>query len=146
MIMTHLLGRFSNVYFPKEYQSFAATLTRKVLHSDEKGESAAEKVFGQLCAVDMHTKHAGAEYYKISKRQAVAKKALIIFCSIFGEPVEWPSEEEIRKGKADSLARLNLFSRQGKDKGEGDDDEDEESGEEVAEEDGENGEEGNGQD
>lgn len=42
-----------------------------------------------------------------------AKKAMVLFVAIMGEPVPWPSAEELEAGKEESLERLRKFKRGG---------------------------------
>lgn len=56
--------------------------------------------------VDKHSVPTGKGSYKITKKEVEARKALLVFTTMLGDPVAWPSSEELAGGKEASMARL----------------------------------------
>ena len=110
--MNQLLKKFSAVYLPG-YTPIGATLMRAVYHSVERDEDAADKVFQDLCKVDKHKYFTGKKWYKAKRHAIEARKALIHHTSVFGEPVGWPTPEQLAAGEAVSKERLGTFWKRG---------------------------------
>ena len=113
IVMANLLSLYTAVYLPG-WQELGATLARKFFHSEELDKTAYDQFFKELCDVDKHSVPTGKAKYKISKKEAEAQKALLVFRTMLGEPVPWPSDEELAAGKKASIARLQSFSKQRK--------------------------------
>ena len=148
-----LLSRFSAVYTP-DYQPFQATLLRKLFHSKALEERTADRVFKELCTADKHSVPTGKKHYVAANAAQDARNTAAIYKSILGDPIKWPTAEELSAGKERSVARLQQWvsrmrrlaetesggAEQSYEDDEGDDDEPSEDGEQKAEQEEDEGE------
>ena len=103
-----LLTRFSAVYTP-EYQPLQATLMRKLFHSKALEERPADRMFKALCKSDKHSLKCGLKSYVAANAAQDARMTAAVYKAILGDPVEWPTAEELSAGKERSLARLQQW-------------------------------------
>ena len=139
-----LLRRFSAVYAP-EYQPIQATLMRKLFHSKALEEPTADRMFEELCKADKHSLKVGKRNYVAANAAQDARRTAAVYKVILGDPVSWPTAEELSAGKERSMARLQQWvSRMGRhaetgpcgaeQSDEGDEDDEEDEGHEPSEE------------
>ena len=85
----------------------------------------------------MHSVGTGENNYKHTTKSEEARGALLTFTTILGQPVPWPTPEEVAEGKEASMARQAAFLSRRKSNEDGGE---EEGGEEEVDQGGEGGE------
>ena len=121
--MSVLLDKWSETFTPG-YQNAGATLQRKLMHTVPQKDEVAQLVFREICKYDKHKTNTGLRNYVAADLENEAKKGAIIFRNVLGDPVEWPSAEEVAAGKAKALKTLeDMYSRAKKAKEDGENDE-----------------------
>ena len=103
-----LLTRFSAVYTP-EYQPCQATLMRKLFHSKAVEDRTADRVLKELCEADKHSLWVGKHNYVAANAAQDARRTAAVFRAVLGDPVNWPTPEELSAGKERSIARLQQW-------------------------------------
>lgn len=136
--MSSLLTKWSEVFTP-DHLSAGPTLQRKLMHTKPQDEEVASKVFAEICKYDKHKTTTGQRNYVAAALEDEAKKGAIIFKNVLGDPVQWPTPQEVKAGKAKALKTLDLMYKRTSSKA--DQGEDDEGGVEEAFEDPEDGEE-----
>ena len=102
------LKKFSQVYFP-DHQRAGATLQRKFMGTRSRRHTVAEKVWDEVCKMQKHTNGCGENDYVCETPQEQADRDLAIYRGVVGEPVPWPSKDELKEHRAASLLRLESF-------------------------------------
>ena len=66
-------------------------------------------MFEEICKFDKHKPKTGRLYYVAKQPAKEAQEAMVTYKSVLGDPVEWPTEEELAAGEEASKARIASF-------------------------------------
>ena len=133
--MSKLLKKWSQHYFP-QYQEVGATLQRKLMHTGTQQVEVAKKMFDLVCATDKHRTKTGLDNYVGEDPEVDAQNGDCMYRANIGDPVEWPSPEAMKAGKAKALEDLQAMVCRASKKNGGGEEEEEEDEEGDADSDG----------
>lgn len=109
-----LLRKWGEVYTP-EHQHPLPTLSRKYFATETVDDQNKEKALQLLCDMDGHSKNTARKSYVIPNLDADSRASESVFRNSDGDPMTWPSPEELAAGKVRSHARIQeSFFRQAK--------------------------------
>ena len=101
----NLAKSFAGLYTPG-YQHNLPTLNRKFYHSETDEAEHETPAFNALCQSDKHSSRTGKKTYVCPNPAKDARVGLAFFKHLFGEPVNWPTAEELADGRDKSIARI----------------------------------------
>ena len=103
------MNKWGVVYTPG-FQVPEPTPMRNWYHTcEQEGAGGADAPFASLCDMDGHAEKIGKRRYVASKPERRAMLAKHTFEKHVGEPVKWPTEEELQEGRARSLERIKTW-------------------------------------
>lgn len=95
----------SKEHIGPERTVLTATLIRKIFHTKAKRDDVDKNNLTRVTSHDPHSNAVAENNYVLDKRRIQAAGAEATFRDLCGDPVEWPTEEEIRKSRV-TLATL----------------------------------------
>lgn len=107
------LEKWSHKFFPN-HQEVGATLQRKLMHTKPQQQDVAQKVFDEICAFDKHRTQTGLTNYVAKQLEVEAQKGAIIYRNVIGDPVDWPTPEQLKAGKKKALKALQELTTRAK--------------------------------
>lgn len=129
--VSQFLRRFALTYLPA-HEAANCNLIRKQFHTLLNRKAMEGSCMDLLSKVDAHSKAVAQKTYTTKTAEDDSKLGKLLFEGLYGEPVHWPSEEEISMAHASDRQHLALAEG---DMEEGEE-EDEESDQELTEEQG----------
>ena len=105
VVAANLLKTWGAAYTPG-HQHPGPTLQRKFFHTETHEAQARDDRMRKLCEADGHSLKTAQKHYVVRNAESHARNGLSMFSSVLGEPVEWPSDEELESGRGRSLARI----------------------------------------
>ena len=107
----NLLRTWGSIYTP-DFQVPKPTLMRKWFHTEDQQRDAEDvDSFKQLCDMDGHNAKTRQKFYVATVPEKRTKIAQATFQKHVGQPVEWPSAEELLEGREQSEERIASFWR-----------------------------------
>ena len=100
-----LLLRYGRIYLPG-YEHPGPTLSRKYFTTEAADDDNVEKAKAVVAEVNAHRASTAARNYNVLKPAKLAMKGAVTFKIYRGDPLSWPSDEQLDAKREESLARV----------------------------------------
>ena len=115
--LSYYLKKFGLEFFPG-LPTINSNLVRKQFHSVVDAHAARNKCFQMMEGYDKHGKQTMIRTYICKSAEQDAEYGEYIFKEVYGDPVEWPTEEEYSQRKRDILNILKDVEEEPDEEGE----------------------------